>query len=227
ATPAPVEVAAGVGSADHAASQVVAYHDFRVPLTVTVRIGGAAERVADAPGTADAIFDQGAVAQGELLHAVLERLTRHGKPEQVPDAAAIARWFGATGITDADAARAAEAVRRMLAAEALAHVFDPARFDVAHNEVELFSPDGALLRIDRLIERGDEVLVVDYKLRLLPVERAAYADQLRGYAAAVAPIYPGRAVRAGVATAQGEWIDLQALPKPAEASRDDAQGALF
>ncbi|TYZ39885.1 ATP-dependent exonuclease, partial [Ralstonia solanacearum] len=130
-------------------------------------------------------------------------------------------------ITDADAARAAEAVRRMLAAEALAQVFDPARFDVAHNEVELFSPDGALLRIDRLIERGDEVLVVDYKLRLLPVERAAYADQLRGYAAAVAPIYPGRAVRAGVATAQGEWIDLQALPKPAEAARDDAQGALF
>lgn len=52
-------------------------------------------------------------------------MTRHGKPEQVPDAAAIARWFGATGITDADAARATEAVRRMLAAEALAHVFDP------------------------------------------------------------------------------------------------------
>ncbi len=160
-------------------------------MTVTVRIGGTAERVADAPNAADAIFDQGAVAQGELLHAVLERLTRHGKPEQVPDAAAIARWFGATGITDADAARAAEAVRRMLAAEALAHVFDAARFDVAHNEVELFSPDGALLRIDRLIERGDEVLVVDYKLRLLPVERAAYADQLRGYVAAVAPMYPG------------------------------------
>ncbi|MGA4344081.1 UvrD-helicase domain-containing protein [Ralstonia nicotianae] len=227
ATPAPVEAAAGAGRGDHAGAPAVAYHDFRVPLTVTVRIGGAVERVADAPDTADAIFDQGAVAQGELLHAVLERLTRHGKPEQVPDAAAIARWFGATGITDADAARATEAVRRMLAAEALAHVFDPTRFDVAHNEVELFSPDGALLRIDRLIERGDEVLVVDYKLRLLPVERAAYADQLRGYAAAVAPIYPGRAVRAGVATAQGEWIDLQALPKPAEAARDDAQGALF
>ncbi|WP_347322438.1 hypothetical protein, partial [Ralstonia pseudosolanacearum] len=52
-------------------------------------------------------------------------------------------------------------------------------------------------------------------------------EKNRGYAAAVAPIYPGRAVRAGVATAQGEWIDLQALPKPAEAARDDAQGALF
>lgn len=39
ATPAPVEAAAGAGGADHAASQAVAYHDFRVPLTVTVRIG--------------------------------------------------------------------------------------------------------------------------------------------------------------------------------------------
>ncbi len=227
ATPAPAAQAEAGGEAVHAGPRAVSYHDFREPLTVTVRIGGTAERVADAPNAADAIFDQGAVAQGELLHAVLERLTRHGKPEQVPDAAAIARWFGATGITDADAARAAEAVRRMLAAEALAHVFDAARFDVAHNEVELFSPDGALLRIDRLIERGGEVLVVDYKLRLLPVERVAYADQLRGYVAAVAPMYPGRVVRAGVATAQGEWIDLDALPKPAQASHDATQGALF
>ena len=102
---------------------------------------------------------------------------------------------------------------------------------MAHNEIELFSPDGALLRIDRLIERGDDILVVDYKLRLLPVERAAYADQLRSYAAAVTPMYPGRTVRAGVATAQGEWIDLESLQaslrKPAQSSHDDSQGALF
>ena len=166
-----------------------------------------------------------------MLHAVLERLTRRGVPEQTPDAATVARWFGATGATEADAARAAEAVHRMLASKALTHVFDPAHFDVAHNEIELFSPDGALLRIDRLIKRGDDILVVDYKLRLLPVERAAYADQLRGYVAAVTPMYLGRTVRAGVATAQGEWIDLESLleslRKPAQSSRDDSQGALF
>ncbi|MDR9824961.1 hypothetical protein RCJ22_04980, partial [Vibrio sp. FNV 38] len=100
---------------------------------------------------------------------------------------------------------------------------------ISRPEVRLLSArgDGALLRIDRLIERGNEVLVVDYKLRLLPVERAAYADQLRGYVAAVTPLYPGRDIRAGVATAQGEWIDLDALPKPAQTSRDDTQGALF
>lgn len=224
AVPAPM-ADDGVGAqAATGEAEVVAYHDFRAPLTVTVRVGNAA---AQAESTADAVFDQGAVAQGELLHAVLERLTRHGRPEQMPDAATIARWFGATGASEADAVRAAEAVRRMLSAEALAHVFDPTRFDAAHNEVELFSPDGALLRIDRLIERDNEVLVVDYKLRLLPVERAAYADQLRGYVAAITPMYPGRTVRAGVATAQGEWIDLESLPKPAQASHDDTQGALF
>ncbi|WP_296225006.1 UvrD-helicase domain-containing protein [Ralstonia sp. UBA689] len=223
ASPAPVlEVTADEATA--AAAETVSYHDFRAPLTVTVRVGGTIEPSAD---TADPVFDQGAVAQGELLHAVLERITRHGLPEQAPDAATIARWFGSIGVTEADAARAAEAVRRMLSADALAHVFDPARFDAAHNEIELFSPDGALLRIDRLIERGSEVLVVDYKLRLLPVERAAYADQLRGYVAAVTPMVPGRTVRAGVATAQGEWMDLESLPKPAPTSGDDAQGALF
>jgi ATP-dependent helicase/nuclease subunit A len=40
-------------------------------------------------------------------------------------------------------------------------------------------------------------------------------------------MYPGRTVRAGVATAQGEWIDLESLPKPVQASHDDSQGALF
>jgi len=228
ASPAPV--LDGAANADDLAdeSEAVSYHDFRAPLTVTVRVGAAS---AQAEGSADAVFDHGAVAQGELLHAVLERLTRHGLPKQPPDAATIARWFGATGVTQADATRAAEAVHRMLAAEALAHVFDPAHFDVAHNEIELFSPDGALLRIDRLIERGNEVLVVDYKLRLLPVERAAYAEQLSGYVAAVTPMFPARTVRAGVATAQGEWIDLESLlellPKAARTSHDDTQGALF
>ena len=177
ASPAPVLGVAANTEVFAAEAEVVSYHDFRAPLTVAVRVG--------------------AVAQGELLHAVLERLTRRGAPERAPDAATIARWFGATGVTEADAARAAEAVHRMLTAKALTHVFDPAHFDVAHNEIELFSPDGALLRIDRLIERGDDILVVDYKLRLLPVERAAYADQLRSYAAAVTPMYPGRTVRRG------------------------------
>ena len=224
ASPAPVLDGAADSMVSAVGAEAVSYHDFRAPLTVTVRVGAAG---ASAESPTDVVFDQGAVAQGELLHAVLERLTRRGLPEQAPDAAIIARWFSATGVTQADATRAADAVRRMLAADTLAHVFDPARFDAAHNEIELFGPDGTLLRIDRLIERGNDILVVDYKLRLLPVERAAYADQLRGYVAAVTPMYPGRTVRAGVATAQGEWIDLEMLPKPAKASHDDSQGALF
>ncbi|GCB03028.1 exodeoxyribonuclease V subunit beta [Ralstonia sp. SET104] len=224
ASPAPVLDGAADSTVSSVGAEVVSYHDFRAPLTVTVRVGAAG---ASAESPTDVVFDQGAVAQGELLHSVLERLTRRGLPEQVPDAATIVRWFSATGVTQTDATRAADAVRQMLAADTLAHVFDPARFDAAHNEVELFGPDGTLLRIDRLIERGNDVLVVDYKLRLLPVERDAYADQLRGYVAAVTPMYPGRTIRAGVATAQGEWIDLETLPKPAKASHDDSQGALF
>ncbi|AJW45017.1 UvrD-helicase domain-containing protein [Ralstonia mannitolilytica] len=223
ASPAPMMDAAVAETAAAAQGEVVSYHDFRAPLTVTVRVGGAGMQAEGA----DAVFDQGAVAQGELLHAVLERLTRHGRPERAPDAATIARWFGASGVTQTDAARAADAVSRMLSADALAHVFDPARFDAAHNEIELFGPDGALLRIDRLVQRGNEVLVVDYKLRLLPVERAAYAEQLRGYVAAVTPMYPGCTVRAGVATAAGEWIDLESLPKPAQSADDGTQRALF
>ncbi len=56
-------------------------------------------------------------------------------------------------------------------------------------------------QVDRLAVVGDEVLVVDYKSNRPPPASAAdvppvYRRQLAAYRAALAPVFPGRRVRA-------------------------------
>jgi ATP-dependent helicase/nuclease subunit A len=63
-------------------------------------------------------------------------------------------------------------------------------------------------QIDRLVVRDDEVLIVDYKtLRPPPIDEAdvppAYLEQLAAYRAAIAAIYPGRAVRCALLWTEG------------------------
>ncbi|WP_420998538.1 UvrD-helicase domain-containing protein [Cupriavidus sp. 30B13] len=175
------------------------------------------------------VFDAEAARHGELIHALVERITRYPEAfEALPDAEVVMRWFPLAGGGNAQAraqwrvqAEAAiAAARRMLDAPALRPLLFPQGARSARNEVELYDARGRLLRIDRLVEFDERVVIIDYKLRLLPQEHAAYAQQLARYVAAVRPMFPGRAVEAGVATADGEWIAAQALQVP-------RQGALF
>jgi len=73
--------------------------------------------------------------------------------------------------------------------------------------------DGRVLsgRIDRLVVTEDAVLIVDYKtLRPVPADEdrvpALYIDQLRAYRAAIAQVYPGRAVRCALLWTDGPTL---------------------
>ncbi|GJG95768.1 exodeoxyribonuclease V subunit beta [Cupriavidus pauculus] len=222
-----------VGDRFAAASERVRYTDFRL------RYRDAGELAV--PGVIDDVFENGfedepestvfdaeAAAHGELVHALLERLTRY--PEAfagVPDAATVMRWFPST---DAGAEAAVADLDAMLAAPALRPLLFPRDAVSARNEVELYDGRGRLLRIDRLVEFEDRVVIIDYKQRLLPQEHAAYGAQLARYVAAVQPIFPDKRVEAGVATAAGEWIDASVMrttpPRPAPISTAQ-QGSLF
>jgi ATP-dependent helicase/nuclease subunit A len=179
------------------------------------------------------VFDAAAAAHGELVHALLERVTRY--PEAfgaLPDVPTVMRWFPLTGAGapqarerwQAQAEAAVADVRTMLTAPALRPLFFPEAALSSRNEVELYDGRGRLLRIDRLVEFTDRVVVIDYKLRLLPQEHAAYGAQLARYVAAVGPMFPGKRIEAGVATAAGEWIDAGSLRAPVPAMQ---QGSLF
>jgi ATP-dependent helicase/nuclease subunit A len=54
------------------------------------------------------------------------------------------------------------------------------------NEVELMDRDGALLRIDRLVEFEDDCWVLDYKWQLPPGALADYRRQVQRYARVLA-----------------------------------------
>ncbi len=148
----------------------------------------------------------------------------------MPGIDTVLRWFPLTGAHTGPArqawrqqvAEALEAVAAMLRAPALAPLLGAGDVRSARNEVELYDARGRLLRIDRLVEFDDRVVIVDYKLRLLPQEHEAYRAQLGRYAAALAPMFPGKRIEAGVATADGEWIPAERLAPPMP-----QQGSLF
>ncbi|AVA36220.1 ATP-dependent helicase/nuclease subunit A [Cupriavidus metallidurans] len=220
-----------------AASERIRYTDFRL------RYRDAADDrlpIDDADDEAEGIvFDADAAAHGELVHALLERVSRYPDAHgSLPDVETVLRWFPLTGAGAPNArerwrqqAEAAVAdLRAMLEAPALRELMFPVDAVSARNEVELYDGRGRLLRIDRLVEFDERVVIIDYKLRLLPQEHAGYRAQLLRYAAAVAPMFPGKRIEAGVATAAGEWIDVELLRASASQAVPIAttqQGSLF
>ena len=136
-----------------------------------------------------------AADRGTAIHLLLERLSQgdtsaealrdavRARLQAEPDADALARWL-------------AEA-RAVLAEPQLARFFDATRYAKAWNEVPL-TTGSVPGTIDRLVDDGRELGVLDYKTHARPkaaelAER--YRAQVEAYVAAVREIWPGRPVR--------------------------------
>jgi ATP-dependent helicase/nuclease subunit A len=156
-------------------------------------------------GTRQPADDGGGTGYGTLFHALIDWLTDgSGIAEAAArerlgvDAAAFAPlWRQATGL---------------IARPELAFLFDARHYRRARNELSVATADGALLRVDRLVETDAEWIVVDYKTGTPSDELlAAYREQVAGYCAALAPLAGGRAVRGVLLFADGGRIDLPAV----------------
>jgi ATP-dependent helicase/nuclease subunit A len=154
--------------------------------------------------------DRGAAfRRGLLLHRLLQTL-----PLVAPDArAAAARRFLARpvhGLSPAEREALVAETMSVLAHPEFAPLFAPD----ALSEVPVTAVIGGRTvagRIDRLLVREDDVLIVDYKtLRPVPARAAdippLYVEQLRAYRAAVAQIYPGRRIRAALLWTDGPTL---------------------
>lgn len=100
--------------------------------------------------------------------------------------------------------------RRWLGQPHLAHLFDPQHYEQAFNEFPLVDASGAQQRIDRLVLAHDRIWVVDYKSG--GFDEAALAQhrrQLGRYRRAIAAIWPGRAVSAGLVVGDGDWLAIE------------------
>ncbi len=144
--------------------------------------------------------------RGRLVHRLLQSL-----PQLAPEArGAAARRFLALPAHGLAPERQAE-----LAAETLA-VLDHAEFaplfapgsEAEVPVVALIAGKALAGQIDRLVVTADAVMIVDYKtLRPPPKDDSAvpeaYLEQLAAYRAAIAAIYPGRAVRCALLWTEG------------------------
>jgi ATP-dependent helicase/nuclease subunit A len=150
-----------------------------------------------------------AAASGELFHACLEHHAPPGAARDLPD---LAARLGLEARLDAIEA----AARALLAQPHLARFFDPAQFVRAHNELALLDGSGRVQRIDRVVEFGDAVWLIDYKTGddsrgLSDAELAErHRTQLAGYRALLADLYPGKPVEAALLLADGRLVHLEA-----------------
>ena len=132
---------------------------------------------------------------GIAIHALLETFA--------PD-----NFHAAQSAIDDAKAGAVDVARRILQTPALQKFFDREYFVSAHNELEIavtMAGVASIQRIDRLVEFKGEVWVLDYKTGAIDLDR--HRAQIDAYCAAVAPLYPGKAVRGAVIDAEGGlWI---------------------
>jgi ATP-dependent helicase/nuclease subunit A len=139
--------------------------------------------------------------RGVLIHRLLQTL---------PDLPAASRAGAAERFLARPGHRLDPAERAEIARETLALFehpeFAPAWADEGLAEAAIVARVGGRAlsgRIDRLVVSADSVYVLDYKTNRPPPARLedvpeAYVKQLAAYGAALAPLYPGRTIRAAL-----------------------------
>ena len=145
------------------------------------------EHAQDAKKVAEKFDQTDAMKRGELIHIVLETLTK--TPADRWDAV-MARFkedaLSGEGLSKVDLQK----IHDMAHHPDFSHLF---KSDRAWSEIELLH-DGKLLRIDRLIETDNAFWIVDFKTGEQRTVQA-YKDQLAGYRAAIVPMAGGKRVR--------------------------------
>lgn len=143
-----------------------------------------------------------AARRGAVIHRALERLSAADRADAARVRTALRQeWAGQISVDEFDAYWAE--ARAVLDEPALQQFFDAATYQQARNETPLlYAADGGTVYgiVDRLVWRGDEILLLDYKThRITRTEIAAFAarfePQLRLYADGIKRLWPGKTVR--------------------------------
>jgi len=163
------------------------------------------------PSGEDATRDADDAVRGRAIHWLLQQLAedRLGDPEKL---AARINAVLATSIDETQLPLWLADARTTYAAPQLAAFFQPQHYRRAWNEAPVQWLDDGELRsgvIDRLVDDGSTLWILDYKTAPRPnieILSARHRPQLEAYADAVAALWPGRAIHAGlVLTASAQW----------------------
>ena len=163
---------------------------------------------AAAPATLEVELDPAAAKRGKAIHWLIQQLSesrserlRGGLEAQI------------TGmISDADFSSWLAEARAVLASPSLQSFFDAQHYRQAWNEKAAHHNDATSV-MDRLVDDGDTLWVLDYKTQRDGNDEtllALHRSQLESYRNNVQQLWPGRMVRAGlVLTHTARWLELK------------------
>ncbi len=132
-----------------------------------------------------------AMRLGRAWHALLE----------LGNAAQVDAVMRSHGLTPEQAATVTAAARRVRAAY-------PQFFAGGDVELEVIAADGALLRLDRLVEVDGALWVLEYKWSMGEADRPAYEAQVRRYVEVVRSVHGAQPVHGGIITAAGALTEV-------------------
>ncbi|MDR2506960.1 MAG: UvrD-helicase domain-containing protein [Candidatus Accumulibacter sp.] len=178
-----------------------------VPVPHTVRIP---ERP-PATGCRREESDNANLRFGILFHALIECRMKGEAP---------GNGWKALGFDDSEHQRVCQITETLLTAPALRRFFDPACYRRAWDEIELADSEGRLKRIDRLVDDGDTLWVLDYKSSRPDTKRLEeYRAQVSAYCQAVSAIFPARKARGALVFSDASLVEIVEIA-PATANSD-------
>lgn len=149
--------------------------------------------------------------EGVWFHGVLQRITpQQYRPvsKTLPEPEQIASAFL---ITAKDAELTLQRALKVYQSTELQIYFDPSQYQEAWNELDLVSAEGKSMRIDRLIEFKDLLVILDYKLSIPKPSDPLYVhytEQLGRYRTELQRIYPDKAIKTLLIDAQGQGVPI-------------------
>jgi ATP-dependent helicase/nuclease subunit A len=144
------------------------------------------------------------------FHAVMEHVMRAGISDssEMPSAEEIIAWLNISPELATDARRCALNV--LNSTKTKNFFFNPA-IQASWEELDVADSNGRLLRIDRLIELSDQLIILDYKLSIPdPASElfTQYDAQMSTYRKCVAVLRPDKPIKSYLLGANGDILEM-------------------
>jgi ATP-dependent helicase/nuclease subunit A len=148
---------------------------------------------------------------GVAFHAIMEHVMRMGikKIEEVPSSDELVSWLNIDANLVNDARRYA---MNVLSSDVVKDFFFGSEIENSWEELDIASSDGRLLRIDRLVELPNQLLILDYKLSIPDVTHDLYQKyqlQMATYRESVAKLRPDKEVKSYLLSGKGEFLEMK------------------
>ena len=140
----------------------------------------------------------------KLLEFLVPQSSKPTKSPAIPSEQELMNWLG---VDPAGAKKVLERAQTVLNAPHLQLYLSPGEWLQAWNELDIANEEGKSFRLDRLVEMGDHLAIIDYKLTIPKQDSAMYGKylkQLQNYQKELKRIRPDKENRAYLISSGGK-----------------------